>query len=59
MLERMRSFDEIDRRAFAAHLAKACFGVGMIPMLGAGTPAFVRLNSQFDMNTLPATAERR
>ncbi len=40
MFDSMKSFDEIDRRAFAAHMAKACFGVGMIPLLGAGTQAF-------------------
>lgn len=40
MFESLKQFDEIDRRAFAAHMAKACFGVGMIPLLGSGTQVF-------------------
>lgn len=40
MIDSMKDFDEIDRRTFAAHMAKACFGVGMIPLFGAGSQAF-------------------
>ena len=40
MFEKMTHFDEIDRRAFAAHMAKACLGVGMLPLLGTETQAF-------------------
>jgi len=40
MCESLEPFDEIDRRAFAVHMAKACFGVGMIPLLGTGTQVF-------------------
>ena len=42
MFDQVKGFDDISRRAFAAHMAKACFGVGMIPLLGAGTRAFAQ-----------------
>ena len=40
MLEDLKGFDGISRRAFAAHMAKTCFGVGIVPLLGSGTQVF-------------------
>ncbi len=40
MFDQIRAFDDFSRRAFVAHMAKACFGVGMLPVLGTGTQVF-------------------
>ena len=34
MKQLIRNFDDLGRRQFVAHAAKACLGVGLLPMLG-------------------------
>lgn len=40
MLEELKNCDELTRRAFAAHMARSCLGVGVLPLLGAGRQVF-------------------
>jgi Protein of unknown function (DUF1501) len=45
MHEHVKNFDEPTRRAFAAYMAKACLGVGVLPLLGSGSQAFALQSS--------------